>query len=70
MRRVAWLVVDRTGYPDGIYGPATNGGPAKAARRMARNLNETARDEEHRPWSALCITYEWPPARRARRRKP
>jgi hypothetical protein len=35
MKRVAWLVVDRTGYPDAMYGPAVNGGPAKTARRHA-----------------------------------
>ena len=68
--RTAWLVVDRHGYPDSMYGPAVNGGPAKSARRFARSMNEAAKrsgDTRYAPWRAVKAHYPWPPVSRAKR---
>ena len=68
-RIVAWLLVDRHGYPDAVYGPGLSTPAKERAEKAARRMNDCAPStdsEKFGPWMPLRIEFYLPAKRRAK----
>lgn len=69
-RVVAWLLVDRHGFPDQVYGPGLSATAKARAAGAARRMNDCAPSPDHDkfgPWSPLRIVYHLPAKKGARK---